>query len=89
VKALGWDWCKHAWSKNRRQHLMKELAVHLRWIIKEDSKQHIVTPSEPPVKVPKRLDLPVLGTEIDDIADLDKKHLANEEQFCLNAEQIQ
>jgi len=28
-----------------------------------------------------RMDLPVLGTEIDDIADLDKKYLANEEQF--------
>ena len=31
--------------------------------------------------VPKRMDLPVLGTEIDDIAELDKKYLANEEQF--------
>ncbi len=45
------------------------------------SKRHIVIPSEPPVNVPKRMDLPVLGTEIDDIADLDKKYLANEEQF--------
>jgi hypothetical protein len=33
------------------------------------------------VNVPKRMDLPVLGTEIDDIADLDKKYLPNEEQF--------
>jgi hypothetical protein len=29
-----------------------------------------------------------LGTEIDDIADLDKKYLANEEQFRLNADRI-
>jgi hypothetical protein len=40
------------------------------------------------VNVPKRMDLPVLGTEIDDIALLDKKYLANEEQFRLNADQI-
>ena len=29
------------------------------------------------------MDLPVLGTEIDDIGDLDKKYLANEEQFLI------
>ena len=33
------------------------------------------------MNVPKRMNLPVLGTEIDDIADLDKKYLANEGQF--------
>ena len=88
VKGLGWDWCKHAWSKNGRQYSIKELADHLRWIIKEERKRHIVIPSEPPVNVPKRMDLPVLGTEIDDIADLDKKYLANEEQFRLNADRI-
>ena len=40
------------------------------------------------MNVPKRMDLPVLGTEIDDIADLDKKYLANEEKFRLNADRI-
>jgi len=78
VKGLGWEWCKHAWSKNGRQYSIKELADHLKWIIKEERKRHIVIPSEPPVNVPKRMDLPVLGTEIDDIADLDAKYLANE-----------
>jgi hypothetical protein len=33
------------------------------------------------VNIPKKMDLPVLGTEIDDIADLDTTYLANEEQF--------
>ncbi len=88
VIGLGWDWCKHAWSKNGQKYSIKELADHLRWIVKEERKCHIVIPSEPPVNVPKRMDVPVLGTEIDDIADLDKKYLANEEQFGLNAEQI-
>jgi hypothetical protein len=69
--------------------LIKELADQLRWIIKEEKKQNIVILSELPVNVPKRMDLPVLGTEIDEIADLDKKYLANEEQFQLNVEQIQ
>ena len=40
------------------------------------------------MNVPKRMDLPVLGTEIDDIADLDNTYLANEEKFRLNADQI-
>ena len=88
VKGLGWDWCKHAWSKNGRQYSIKELADHLKWIIKEERKRHIVIPSEPPVNVPKRMDLQVLGTEIDDIADLDVKYLANEEKFRLNADRI-
>ncbi len=47
----------------------------------KERKRQIVIPSEPPVNVPKRMDLPVLGTEIDDIALLDKKYLANKEQF--------
>ncbi len=70
------------------QYSIKELADHLRWIIKEDRQRHIVIPSEPPVNVPKRIDLPVLGTEIDDVTNLNKKYLANEEQFWLNADQI-
>ncbi len=64
VKGFSWDWYKHAWSKNDHQYLIKELADHLRWIIKEERKRHIVIPSEPPVNVPKRMDLPILGTEI-------------------------
>ena len=40
------------------------------------------------MNVPKRIDLPVLGTEIDDIADLDKKYLTDEEKFRLNADRI-
>jgi hypothetical protein len=40
------------------------------------------------VNVPKRMDLPVLSTEVDDIADLDKMYLTNEEQFQLNADRI-
>ena len=45
VKGLGWDWCKHAWSKNGQQYSIKELADHLKWIIKEERKRHIVIPS--------------------------------------------
>jgi hypothetical protein len=81
VKGFGWDWCKHAWSKNGRRYSIKELADHLKWIIKEERKRHVVIPSEPPLNVPKRIDLPVLGTEIDDIADLDKKYMENKMQF--------
>ncbi len=53
----------------------------MKWNIKEERKHHVVIPSEPPLNVPKRIDLPVLGTEIDDIADLDKKYMENKMQF--------
>ena len=81
VKGFGWDWCKHAWSKNGRRYSIKELADHLKWIIKEERKRHVVIPSEPPLNVPKRIDVPVWGTEIDGIADLDKKYMENKMQF--------
>ena len=66
--------------------MIKELVDHLKWIIKEERKRHIIIASEPPVNVPKQMDLPVLGTEIDDSADFDKKYLANKNQFRFNAE---
>jgi hypothetical protein len=57
VKGLCWDWCKHAWSKNGHQYLIKELVDHLRWIIKEERKRHMVIPSEPPLKTPSCISL--------------------------------
>jgi hypothetical protein len=36
VKGFNWEWCRHAWSKDGRKYSVKELANHLRWIIKEE-----------------------------------------------------
>ena len=29
VDGFGWDWCKHAWSKNGNKYSVKTLANHL------------------------------------------------------------
>jgi hypothetical protein len=36
VKGFGWDWCKHAWSKNGMKYTIAELSAHLQYIIKEE-----------------------------------------------------
>jgi hypothetical protein len=36
VKGFGWEWCKHAWSKDGRKYTVFELAKHLQMIIKKE-----------------------------------------------------
>ena len=79
VKGFSWDWCKHPWSKDGRKYTIKELADHLRWIIKEEKKHSI--PDEPLPNVPQQISLPVLGTQTEEVVELDRKYLANEDEF--------
>ena len=86
VKGFSWDWCKHPWSKDGRKYTIKELADHLRWIIKEEKKHSI--PDEPLPNVPQQISLPVLGTQTEDILELDRKYLANEDEFKEKARKL-
>jgi hypothetical protein len=56
---VGWEWCRHAWSKDGRKYTVFELAKHLQMIIKKE--KQLMIPSEPPINLPQRMDLPVLG----------------------------
>jgi hypothetical protein len=69
-KGFGWDWCKHAWSKDGRKYTVYELAKHLQWIIKEE--KHKSKPKEPPINLPQRMDFPVLDTRTRNVASLDE-----------------
>jgi hypothetical protein len=73
VKGFRWEWCKHAWSKNGRKYTIDELADHLHRIIKEERGHKI--PHEPVINVPKRLNLPILGTQTD---------VSRLERYCTN-----
>jgi hypothetical protein len=60
----------------------------LKYVIKEERKPSVIIPTDPQLNISKQLDLPVLGTEINNVADLDKRYLANKAQFCANATTI-
>jgi hypothetical protein len=84
VKRLSWEWCRHAWSKDGRKYSVQELALHLRWIIREEKKHDI--PPGPSINVPTRTHLPILGTQTCDVAALDHRYLSNENKFKQRAE---
>ncbi|KAL7552655.1 hypothetical protein ACHAWF_015887 [Thalassiosira exigua] len=91
VKGFGWEWCAHAWSKNGRKYTVTELANHLRTCIRKESqkiKKGLVIPTEPMPKMPSRRPTGTLGTDIDFIAELDAKYLADESEFKKKAERI-
>ena len=86
VKGFGWDWCKHPWSKDGVKYTIAQLSAHLQHIIKEEKVYDI--PNEPPLKVPTRANLPILGTQIDQVKKLDGQYVANEDGFKMKARKI-
>ena len=90
VKGFGWEWARHAWTKNKRKYTVTELAKWLKFIITEEKKNAIrkTMPTGPPTSVPKRKENSILGTQCDYVKSLDKKYFANEEDFKKRADQI-
>jgi len=86
VKGVSWEWCCHAWSKDGRKYSVKELAQHLRWIIKEEKKYDVLPVLS--INVPTRTHLPALGTQTCDIAALDRRYLSDENKFKQRAEKV-
>ena len=87
---FGWDWSRHAWSKDGRKYSISELAKHLRWVITEEnnvSKKHPI-PTEPGVNLPDRATVGVLGTDIDFVKILNERYLADEGEFKKNADRL-
>ena len=87
VKGFSWEWCRHQWSKDGHKYTVDQLAAHLRHIIKEEKNHEI--PREPMPNVPKRVNLPTLGTQTECATELDQKYIANDEKFKINARKIQ
>ena len=81
VKGFGWDEYKHAWSKNGRKYTVKELAAHLKFIIKDVKTKRLEIPKEPKVEIPQRVSTAILGTMNNATKSLDEKYFDNEDKF--------
>ena len=76
----------HTWSINDRKYRVSELAKHLQMIIKKEN--GIPIPSEPPINLPQRMDLPVLGTQTSNVASLDEKRNSKESEMKTKAQRM-
>lgn len=77
VKGFGWKDQHITWTKKRAKRPIKELAAHLRKIIRLEAELEI--PKQPPTNVLKRREIPVLGTMTDERRQLDEKNKNDEE----------
>jgi hypothetical protein len=85
VIGFGWDWCKHPWSKDGIKFTTHQLAKHLQEIIVKE--KHMKKPLAPPLRVPTRMNLPTLGTQLSLVQGLDQKYLNDEEEIKRKADQ--
>ena len=87
VLGLGWEDCHHPWLSGGVVFTPQQLATHLKNnIIKKHSKRQI--PPKPPVDLPKRKSLPVLGTLSPDIVRRDAERAAEEIKLIESAEKL-
>ena len=87
VLGLGWEDCHHAWSHGGTDYTPKELADHLKdGIIKKHKGRTI--PTKPPVDLPTRKDLPILGSLSPDIIRLDAEKAKEEMELMEAAEKL-
>ena len=79
VIGLGWSDLATPWSRNGKSSTVDQLKVHLKMIIKEQRKRDI--PSKPLVQLPKRKDLPILGTKTIDLTSIEIKSASIHDKF--------
>ena len=73
------------WLVKGKSRSVKELADHLRKIIRAEAKMDI--PDQPPVYMPKRVEMRKLGEEwTDEVKRLDRKYFSKESKFREDAE---
>ena len=87
VIGLGWNYLATPWSKSGIELTSNELMNHLKLIIEQERTRNI--PVKPPPDIPKRKDLPQLGTKTINIQDLDINHQSNTQSFEHNAINVQ
>ena len=86
VKGFGWTQFHQAWSKDGKQYSIEFLAGKLKDIIKQEKKMSI--PDKPPINIPQRKKLPMLGKQTVAVKNLDKKYIKDQEGFVKNADTI-
>jgi hypothetical protein len=87
VLGLGWEDCHHPWPSGGVVFMPQQLATQLKNnIIKKHRKRQI--PPKPPVDLPTRKPLPVLGTLFPDIVRRDAERAAEEIKLIESAEKL-
>ena len=81
---LGWIDCQHAWSSKGVDYSAKVLTDHLKDIIKKHRKRQV--PAKPPVDLPVRKVLPLLGMVTADVLRMDANRAAEEKKLMDKAE---
>ena len=86
VKGFGWEQFNQAWSKNGKPYSVEFLADKLKSIIKKEKK--LTIPNEPPIKTPMRKKLPILGSQIMMVKNLDDNYIREKKKFKGKANNI-
>ena len=79
VIGFGWKKFKQAWSKDGNPYSIEFLADALKDIIRKSRKMEI--PKAPPINIPKRKLLPVLGEQTEDVKKLDTDFIADKKNL--------
>lgn len=90
VKGFGWQWAHHAWSKNGVKYTIRQLADHLKDIIRKENTAAIkaTIPPEPKTELPKRQTTGVLGTAHSALLSLDSKFMGDEVEWKKKVDKI-
>ena len=87
VIGLGWKQFAITWSYKGAKRSVSELAAHLKMIIREEKK--LMPPKDPAFLVmPKRIELPILGTATRQLMESKASALIDEEQFRREANEL-
>ena len=78
--------CNHLVLQRSAQRSVSELAAHLKMIIREEKK--LTPPKDPALVMPKRIELPTLGTATRQLMESEASALIDEEQFRREANEL-
>ena len=74
------------WSHKGAKRSVDELATHLKMIIREEKR--LTTPKDPALYMPKRPELPILGTASQQLIENNATATINEDEFRKQAEEL-
>jgi hypothetical protein len=87
VIGLGWKQFAITWSYKGAKRSVSKLAAHLKMIIREEKK--LTPPKDPALVMPKRIELPILGTATRQLMESEACALIDKEQFRREANELQ
>ena len=86
VIGLGWKQFAIVWSHKGAKRSVDELATHLKMIIREEKR--LTPPKDPALEMPKRLELPLLGTASQQLIKSNTTAAIDEKEFRERATEL-